>query len=116
MSADISKAVERLKARLNEVAEQDADTPSLRAMFDPRDVRDTLTALSAKDAELAKAREALVAHNELLRSAFTAAQRDAAHDVRGTTNYRTLADRAHDVLKAHHSTVNQATQALGAEQ
>ena len=81
----------------------------------PEETVALLDALQASElrAQQAEARveelnRALVDHNDLLRSAFSAAQRDAAHDVRGTTNYRTLADRAHEVLTKHHATVNAA--------
>ena len=72
------------------------------------DLRTLLEALSTAEAELVRVREALVDHNGLLRSAFTAAQRDAIADVIGTTNYRTLADRAHEVLTKHHAITNDA--------
>ena len=70
------------------------------------------SSLLAAEAEAARLREALLDHNDLLRSAFQAAQRDAIHEVPGTTNYRTLADRASEVLTKHHATTNAARQAL----
>jgi hypothetical protein len=72
-------------------------------------------AMKQKIAERFEAVEAaLVDHNDLLRSAFQAAQRDAIHDVAGTTNYRTLADRASEVLAKHHATTNAARAAAQA--
>ena len=67
--------------------------------------------LAEAEAEAAQLREALLDHNDLLRSAFHAAQRDAIHEVPGTTNYRTLADRASEVLTKHHATTNAARKA-----
>jgi hypothetical protein len=78
-------------------------------LFTEEQLRAALRSSQEKEQAL---REALVDHNDLLRSAFTAAQRDAAHDVRGTTNYRTLADRAHEVLTKHHDATNAARAAL----
>jgi hypothetical protein len=63
-------------------------------------------------AEIERLREALEDHNQGLRSAFAAAQRDAAHDVRGTTAYRLLANRLDEILKKHHQTVNANRAAL----
>jgi hypothetical protein len=73
-------------------------------------------ALAAHAAALPKCqvREALVAHNDLLRSAFQAAQRDAIQDTDGTTNYRLLADRASEVLGKYHTVTNEARAALSA--
>jgi len=71
-----------------------------------------LPALLRAASEAKGLREALVDHNDLLRSAFQAAQRDATHEVRGTTNYRMLADRAHEVLAKHHAVTNEARAAL----
>lgn len=53
-------------------------------------------------------RVALIDHNEMLRSAFEAAQRDAIHDTAGTTNFRLLADRMSETLARHHSITNSA--------
>lgn len=53
-------------------------------------------------------RAALVEHNDLLRSAFQAAQRDATHDVAGTTNFRLLANRLAEALEKHHAITNAA--------
>ena len=66
--------------------------------------------------ELDAARAALLAHNAILRSAFSAAQRDAIAEVIGTTNYRLLADRAADVLEKHHAVVVEALAALPAQE
>lgn len=60
------------------------------------------------EAGVAEMREALVEHNDLLRSAFAAAQRDAIADTRGTTAYNLLADNCHKVLKKHHAITNAA--------
>lgn len=111
MTKDVAEAVERLSGYAGVLENGGCGDWSL---YDPTaDLRLLLTTLSTREAELAAAREALVAHNDVLRSAFSAAQRDAIHDVRGTTNYRTLADRALDVLNAHHKTTNAARQTLG---
>ncbi len=58
---------------------------------------------------------ALVDHNEMLRIAFTAAQRDAIHETSGTTHYGRLADQTHDVLKKHHETTNWAREIVAEE-
>lgn len=52
--------------------------------------------------------EAALAYEDMLRSAFSAAQRDATHDVRGTTNFRLLADRISAVLTEHRAVVRPA--------
>jgi len=64
-------------------------------------------------ARVAELEGALVAHNEMLRSAFQAAQRDAVHDVQGTTRYGALADSIHKVLGQYHGLTNSARAALG---
>lgn len=128
MTKDVAEAVERVEkmqkrlayrgALAKHYATESAQGKAEKALCvesgkDAAALHLLLTTLSAREAELAAAREALVAHNDVLRSAFSAAQRDAIHDVRGTTNYRTLADRALDVLNAHHKTTNAARQTLG---
>lgn len=64
-----------------------------------------------KTTELARLRRALVEHNDMLRAAFQAAQRDATHDVAGTTNFRLLADRLSETLARHHTITNEARKA-----
>lgn len=63
---------------------------------------------------LAETGRALAEHNDLLRSAFQAAQRDATADVAGTTNYRLAADAISRVLDRHHAAVTRARDALAA--
>jgi len=63
------------------------------------------TALRAENERL---RAALIDHNDMLRSAFQAAQRDAIAEVIGTTNYNNLADAAYKVLRKHHAITNKA--------
>lgn len=66
-------------------------------------------------AENERLRAALVDHNDMLRSAFSAAQRDAIAEVIGTTNYNLVADSCHKVLSKHHVITNQARSALKRE-
>lgn len=56
---------------------------------------------------------ALVEHNDLLRSAFQAAQRDAILETEGSSNYRLMADAFSQCLRKHHETVNRAREAMG---
>lgn len=65
--------------------------------------------------ENAALKEALVAHNDLLRGAFGAAQRDAIHEVTGTTNYNLLANAIQKVLFKYHAITNDARALLPAK-
>lgn len=62
----------------------------------------------AHNEEIEALRKALLDHNAILASAFYAAQRDATHDTKGTTNYRLLANRCHQVLSEHKEIVQRA--------
>ena len=97
-----------LQALAQELGGPDAGAISV-AVSNLTEAAETITRL---EGELVEAREALVEHNGLVRSAFQAAQRDAIADVEGTTNYRTLADRAHDVLTKYHAVTNTAREAV----
>jgi hypothetical protein len=59
-------------------------------------------------AETEKLRTALVAHNDILRSAFQAVNRDAIFETKGTTNYCGLADSINKVLIKFHKITNDA--------
>jgi hypothetical protein len=59
-------------------------------------------------AENEKLRTALVAHNDVLRSAFQAVNRDAIFETKGTTNYCGLADSISKVLIKFHKITNDA--------
>jgi len=59
-------------------------------------------------AETEKLRTALVAHNDALRSAFQAVNRDAIFETDGTTNYNGLADSIYRVLTTFHEITNDA--------
>lgn len=83
----------------------------LRAAFDHADVAPKNIALRKAHDEIERLRAALVEHNDMLRSAFQAAQRDATHDTAGTTNFRLLADRLSAVLERHHAVTNEARSA-----
>ena len=75
--------------------------------------RDLQIRNEALEAKLAAAEKALIDHNDILRSAFQAAQRDAIYEAIGTTNYSTLADRIHEVLTKLHAVTNDARAVLG---
>lgn len=90
-----------------------ADLPErLRAL--PRSIAGGTIYDEAAD-EIERLRAALVEHNDMLRAAFNAAQRDAAHDTAGTTNFRLLADRLSETLARHHAITNEAREASDAD-
>lgn len=66
-------------------------------------------AFTAKDAEIARLREALVQHNDRLRSAASVAAREGAE-----TNWLTFRGAVTYTLAEYHELANEARQALGA--
>lgn len=70
------------------------------------------TALAAERAKVAKLVEALVEHNDLLRSAFEIAKREGVKGKIASTNWDAYYNRVAVVLKRHHQTANDARAAL----
>lgn len=73
------------------------------------------TDLAAALKREAALREALVDHNDLLRSALQIAKREGVNGEVGTTNWDAYYNRVAVALKRHHQTTNDARAALGAK-
>lgn len=69
-------------------------------------------ALAAERAKVARLVEALVEHNDLLRSAFQIAKREGVKGEIASTNWDAYYNRVAVVLKRHHQTTNDARAAI----
>lgn len=69
-------------------------------------------ALAAERAKVARLVEALVEHNDLLRSAFEIAKREGVKGEIASTNWDAYYNRVAVVLKRHHQTANAARAAI----
>ena len=111
-AAELAAAGEVLEGERDELAEQVAGLTT---------ERDTLAGKAAQqaadlaEAEIERLREALVAQNDLLRSARHIAEREGIKGQIASTNWDAYYNRVVGSLRKHHGTVNEARAALKGE-
>lgn len=71
--------------------------------------------IAALEARVEQMRNALIEHNDLLRSAFQIADREGVKQMVATTNWDAFYNRVTVVLKRHHATTNDARALLAKE-